>query len=70
MSTPEKVLEEAISLKPIEQARLVDCLIAALDKPDPEMDQLWATEAESRLTAYKAGKLKSFTIESVLSKYK
>lgn len=70
MSTPEKVLEEAISLKPIEQARLVDSLIAVLDKPDSEIDKLWATEAESRLTAYKAGKLKSVTLESVLSKYK
>ena len=70
MSTPEKVLEEAISLKPIEQARLVDCLIAALDKADPEIDKLWAIEAESRLTAYNDGKLKSVSLDNVLSKFK
>ncbi len=70
MSTPEKVLEEAISLKPIELARLVDCLIAALDKADPEIDKLWAIEAESRLTAYKDGKLKSVSLDNVLSKFK
>ncbi len=70
MSTPEKILEEAFSLTPIEQAKLVDRLIAVLDKPDPEMDKLWATEAESRLAAYKEGKLKTVSLESVLSKHK
>jgi putative addiction module component (TIGR02574 family) len=70
MSTPEKILEEAISLKPIEQAKLVDRLIAVLDKPDSEIDKLWAAEVESRLAAYNEGKLKSVSFESVLSKYK
>ncbi len=69
MATPEKILEEAISLKPLEQAKLVDNLIAMLDKPDPELDKMWAEEAESRLGAYKSGILKAVPIEEVLTKY-
>ncbi len=70
MATPEKVLKEAISLLPAEQAKLVDQLISILDKPDPELDKLWAEEAESRLGAFKSGTLKAITLDEVLSKYK
>ena len=70
MSTPEQILEEAISLKPVEQAKLVDRLIAVLDNPDPEVDKLWAEEAESRLEAYKNGQLRSVSLEEVLAKYR
>jgi putative addiction module component (TIGR02574 family) len=70
MATPEDILKEAISLRPLDQAKLVDQLIAVLDTPDTELDKLWADEAESRLDAFKRGKLKSIALEDVLSKYK
>ena len=70
MATPEDILKEAISLRPLDQAKLVDQLIAVLDTPDLELDKLWADEAESRLDAFKRGKLKSIALEDVLSKYK
>jgi len=70
MSTPEEILKEAISLRPLEQAKLVDYLIPYLDKSDPELDKLWVQEAESRLNAYKNGKLKAVSLDQVLSKYK
>ncbi len=70
MATPEEILKEVISLRPLDQAKLVDKLMAYLDVPDPELDKLWAEEAESRLNALKKGKLKTVTLESVLLKYK
>ena len=70
MATAEDILKEAISLRPSEQAKLVDQLISFLDKPDSELDKLWAEEAESRLDAFKNGKLKSISLDEVLSKYK
>ena len=70
MATPEEILKEAISLSPSEQAKLVDHLISFLDKPDPELDKLWAEEAESRLDAYNCGDLKAVSLDEVLSKYK
>ena len=70
MATPEEILKEAISLPPSEQAKLVDHLISFLNKPDPELDKLWAEEAESRLDAYNRGDLKAVSLDVVLSKYK
>ena len=70
MSTTKDILREAILLEPAEKAKLVDCLITSLDKPDKELDKLWAEEAESRLNAYKQGRLKAVSLGEVLSKYK
>jgi len=70
MSTAKDILKEAIRLEPTEKVKLVDQLITSLDKPDKELDKLWAEEAESRLDAYKQGKLKAISLEEVLSKYK
>jgi len=70
MATPEDILKEAISLRPLDQAKLVDQLMACLDTPDPELDKLWAEEAESRLEAFNSGKSNSVSLEAVLSKYK
>ncbi len=70
MSTAKDILKEAILLEPTEKAKLVDHLITSLDKPDKELDKMWAQEAESRLDAYKQGKLKAVSLGEVLSKYK
>ncbi|MCW8900258.1 MAG: addiction module protein [Gammaproteobacteria bacterium] len=70
MATPKDILEKAIALQPLEKAELVDTLISSLDRSDSVLDQLWAKEAESRLSAYKMGELKSISLNEVLSKYK
>ncbi|NOX92237.1 MAG: addiction module protein [Gammaproteobacteria bacterium] len=70
MSTAKDILKEAIQLEPTERVKLIDQLITSLDRPDKDIDKLWAEEAESRLGAYKQGKLKAVSLEEVLSKYK
>jgi len=70
MSTAKDILKEAIQLEPTEKVKLVDQLIKSLDKPDKNIDELWAEEAESRLDGYRQGKLKAVSLEEVLSKYK
>ena len=70
MATTEQILKDASSLKPIEQAQLVDNLLSLLDKPDANLDKLWAKEAESRLKAYKRGQIKAVSLKQVLEKYK
>jgi len=70
MSTVMDIFKEAIQLNPNEKAKLVDQLITSLDKPDKNIDKLWAEEAESRLEAYKQGNIKAVSLKEVLSKYK
>jgi putative addiction module component (TIGR02574 family) len=70
MATTNKVLKEALALKPAEKAELIDKLISSLDKPDSELEDLWAKEAESRIDAYEQGAIKAVTLERVLERYK
>jgi len=37
-----------------------------LDKPDPEIDEIWLKEAESRLKAHREGKTKGIPVEEVI----
>jgi putative addiction module component (TIGR02574 family) len=55
-----QVLEEALTLSPVERAELADRLLASLDSgPDRTIDALWAQEAEDRLDAFERGEIKA-----------
>jgi len=70
MTTETKdILSQALTLPPAEKARLVDCLLSSLDKPDETVDALWRKEAEERIQAYQSGKISSVSLEQVLAKY-
>jgi len=70
MADPNEVLKEALALRPDQKAELIDKLLLSLDKPDKDIDELWAREAESRIDAYDQGKIKAVDLETVLRKYK
>ena len=70
MTATDNILKEALTLKPSQKADLIDKLLSSLDKPDTEIDKLWAKEAEDRIDAYDQGKIKAITLEKILEKYK
>ena len=70
MAATNKVLKEALTLKPAEKAELIDKLLSSLDKPDAQIDDLWAKEAENRIDAYELGEIKAVTLKRVLERYK
>ncbi|MBM3285551.1 MAG: addiction module protein [Candidatus Aminicenantes bacterium] len=71
VATSGKKLESEIrSLSDLEKLRLVDAILADLDKPDPELDRIWAEEARRRLAAYKAGRIPSVSYEDVMGKHR
>ena len=67
MAATNKVLKEALTLKPAEKAELINKLLSSLDKPDAQIDDLWAKEAENRIDAYERGEIKAVTLKSALS---
>ncbi|MHC9542790.1 MAG: addiction module protein [Vulcanimicrobiota bacterium] len=69
MTAPEKIMKEALTLKPAEKAQLIDWLLSSLDKPDSEIELLWEKEAENRIEAYHDGKIKAVSLEKVIEKY-
>jgi putative addiction module component (TIGR02574 family) len=66
----DKIAEEIRELPDVEKLRLVDGILSDLDKPDPEIDRVWADEARKRRAAYKAGKVPTVSYESVMAKHR
>jgi putative addiction module component (TIGR02574 family) len=71
MSTnADKLVSEIRDLPDSEKLRLVDAILSDLDKPDPEIDRIWANEARKRWAAYKEGRIPTVSYEEVMSKYR
>ena len=66
----QQILKYALELPSKERANLVDHLLSSLDQPDEQIDNLWRKEVEERVNAYRAGKIRSLTLEEVLLKYR
>jgi putative addiction module component (TIGR02574 family) len=64
----DKLVEEIKSLPDIDKVRLVEIILADLEKPDPEIDRIWAEEARKRWAAYKSGAAPSTSYEEVMSR--
>jgi putative addiction module component (TIGR02574 family) len=66
----DKIVEEIRELPDTEKLRLLDTILSDLDKPDPEIDRVWAEEARKRWAAYKAGNVPTVSYESVMAKHR
>ena len=56
-------------LSDLEKQLVVDYILADFDKPDPEIDKLWAKEAVRRQKAMRSGKMKTHSYDDVMRKY-
>lgn len=65
-----KLAAQIHELSDTEKLQLVDAILADLDKPDPEIDRIWAKEARKRWAAYKAGRVPTVSYESVMAKHR
>ena len=65
----DKILREALNLPAEDRAEVLERLLATFQEPpDPELDKLWAQEAEDRLDAHDRGELGSVSAEEVFAK--
>jgi putative addiction module component (TIGR02574 family) len=67
--TAESLSQQAAQLPPAERMELVERILDTLDTPDPNLDALWAKEAEDRLAAYRRGEISALPLAEVLGKY-
>lgn len=71
MTATERVMEEALSLPADARLTLIEKLVSSLNLPvDPEIERLWAEEAERRVSEVEAGKAKLVPGEVVFSRLK
>jgi putative addiction module component (TIGR02574 family) len=68
--TANKIAVEIRGLPDAEKLRLIDAILVDLDKPDPEIDRVWAKESRKRWAAYKAGRVPTVSYDSVMAKHR
>jgi putative addiction module component (TIGR02574 family) len=61
------ILERALALPAIERAQVAGKLLESLDHPDPAIDAIWADEAETRISAFEAGKIHAVSEEEAFA---
>lgn len=67
MSDAAKALiDQTLELPASKRAAVAEQILLSLDKPDAELDAIWASEAESRLAAYKSGRAPATPLADVL----
>ena len=54
----QQIINYALQLTSSQRFAIVDTLLKSLDKGDNQLEAIWQTEAEQRLQAYRAGKLR------------
>ena len=69
-TTADRLVSEIKSLPDLEKLRLLKEILEQLDRPDSEIDRVWADEARKRWAAYKAGKIPTVSYEDVMAKYR
>jgi putative addiction module component (TIGR02574 family) len=70
MTDTQALQRQIAQLPALDRIALVEDILQGLDAPDKSLDALWASEAETRLAAYKAGQVKAVPLSEVLTKYR
>ena len=60
-----EIIDMALQLKAAERYEIVESIMQSLDKPDDEIDQVWAEEALHRARACDEGRMKTVSFEEV-----
>ncbi len=62
-----EILEEALQLNPQERYMVVESLLESLDKPDKDIDDIWANEAQKRLQDYSKNKVETIPFNKIFN---
>jgi putative addiction module component (TIGR02574 family) len=64
-----EIIELAMQLEPSERFEVAEELLRSVEQVDSEIDRLWIEEAERRLAAYRAGKVKGIPAEDIFGSF-
>jgi len=66
----KSVFEDALQLRPAERLQLIEMLSRSLNKPDENIEIIWAEEAEKRHKALEEGRIKTIAVKDIIERYK
>ena len=63
--TIKNIEKNILRLKPIERIHIIENILASLSTPNPAIERAWGLESDKRLKAYKNGKVKGVSFETI-----
>ena len=67
--TVKNIEKKILRLSPAQRIHIVENILASLNVPDPAIERVWAKESDKRLGAYRSGKTKGITLETVKKRF-
>jgi len=67
-TTTAELTAEILKLRSEEIAQVVEALLDRIDPVSPEVDKIWAREAEERIDAFEQGKISAVDAESAMNR--
>jgi len=64
------ILKEALHLRPTERLQLIEMLTRSLNKPDENIEKIWAEESEKRYKALEEGRIQTIAFNDIIERYK
>ena len=64
------ILKEALDLRPAERLQLIEMLTLSLNKPDENIEKIWAEESEKRYKALEERRIKVIALNEAIEWYK
>ena len=61
----QSLINEAISLPVEQRTQVVESIMASLNQPQPDIDELWLDVAEERLAEMQNGTVETFSEEEI-----
>jgi len=66
----KSVFEEALRLRPADRLLLIELLSKSLNEPNENVEKIWSEESEKRYKALEENRVKSYSLNEVIERYK
>ena len=66
----KSIFKDALLLRPAERLQLIEMLTRSLNKPDENIEKIWAEESEKRYKALEEGKVNTIALKDIIERYK
>ncbi len=63
--TIKNIEKNILKLNPLKRIQIIEDIITSLNTPNPAIERAWGIESDKRLKAYKNGKVKGVSFETI-----
>ena len=66
----KSIFEETLQLRPAERLLLIELLSKSLNEPNEKTEKIWSEESEKRYRALEENRVKTYSINEIIERYK